>query len=26
LSMFMVWSLMGSLWAIGAVIGVRRYR
>lgn len=26
LSMFMVWSLMGSLWAIGAVVGVRRYR
>lgn len=26
LSMFMVWSLMGPLWAIGAFIGTRRYR
>ncbi|AXA25465.1 MULTISPECIES: hypothetical protein [Pseudomonas] len=26
LSMFMVWSLMGPLWALGTFIGVRRYR
>jgi len=26
LSMFYVWPLMGSLWALGCVLGVRRYR
>ncbi|WP_459205474.1 hypothetical protein ACSMEV_12825 [Pseudomonas sp. MLB6B] len=26
LSMFMVWPLMGALWALGTVFGVRRYR
>lgn len=26
LSMFMVWSLMGPLWALGTLIGARRYR
>ncbi|MDZ5602636.1 hypothetical protein SJI00_07615 [Pseudomonas sp. RP23018S] len=26
LSMFMVWPLMGALWAAGTVFGARRYR
>ncbi|WP_353389401.1 hypothetical protein [Halopseudomonas sabulinigri] len=26
LSMFYVWPLMGSMWALGCVLGVRRYR
>jgi len=26
LSMFYVWPVMGSLWALGCVLGVRRYR
>ena len=26
LSMFLVWPLMGALWAVGTVLGVRRYR